>query len=187
MEKKKTVYCSLPGCENAARKRCARCKLAFYCSTQHQEADYDCDRGHKRACVNFKRLCGEFEKNTKLLREGTRAFHDQLTRVESVVGELAVQDVIKAHDKTLVLYTLRAEQLLSSDNGPADTRRQSDIVSAFEQEKKELATKHGASNVAAIVAVLDTKFRLIDFDMQVKLRSYHRDNQGNAICGRNKK
>jgi len=41
--------CSKP---NPNRRRCARCKIAFYCSQSCQQIDWG--RGHKNTCVPFK-------------------------------------------------------------------------------------------------------------------------------------
>jgi hypothetical protein len=57
--------CSLPGCTTPAPYMCARCRSAYYCSQEHQKADWN---RHKRECRALSTKAGGRRKSRRSKR-----------------------------------------------------------------------------------------------------------------------
>lgn len=196
----KTVYCSQSGCANAARLRCGSCKLAYYCSGEHQKSDWAAC--HRKACKNFARLQGALAESERQLEEGTKRFRSLFENMETVLGRDAVAEIARAHDKTISLYAIHAQSVSdtvwdaetgsarpsgSSPAGARDRIAQGEKIKAdFEEAKRGFSDKfQDPVNVTCCINVLNLKFQLIDATHRCRMRSNQIDNQGNAIVARN--
>jgi hypothetical protein len=57
--------CSLPGCTNPAHSMCGKCLSAYYCSQEHQKADWN---RHKRECRILSAKAGGRRKSRRSKR-----------------------------------------------------------------------------------------------------------------------